>query len=402
LEIQKREQKELQQTSAELMGKRSEWDARLAALTDLDDYKTSKKLLTTKSQLKNVKREGSSDQDEEYSESERAPTPPRYRQLDADQARCIDFFMVEVDKLSEVVASKENRDPRRDEDLITLMALKQFVRNYFLGDPLTDQVCRIMKSKIKVNEMIMVLSSLKFKDKNPDMLLVTMKQFTDIFFELVVNPESFKTSQINFYRGGKSIINVFIFLVKGYFQQVRIMRSIYSDELAKNDVLHLFEDKEVLDVLRVLVSASLQLAALPNSSGISGISHNSAFQVHSSKNSQSHRQPQPQPPADPSQEVTTSSQEKLQFQGSLLRSAQGKPLPTHQYSFEFGRDMTGSDRHSNKEENLFQFKNEDSLVHNSTGSIPNFGGIQIPIAGNINSFVTNLLKKTSDNRLKPN
>lgn len=310
--------------------------------------------------------------------------------------------MVEVDKLSQVVASKENRDPRRDEDLITLMALKQFVRNYFVGDPLSDQVCRIMKSKIKVNEMIMVLSSLKFKDKNPDMLLVTMKQFTDIFFELIVNPESFKTSQINFYRGGKSIINVFIFLIKGYFQQVRIMRSIYSDELAKNDVLHLFEEKDALDVLRVLVSASLQLAAQPSAVGISGISPNSAFQVHSCKQSQSHRQPQLQPPVDPSQEITSSSQEKLPFnQGSLLRSGQGKPLAAHQYSFEFGRDMTGSDRHSTKEENLFQFKNEDSLVNNSTGSIQNFGGIQIPIAGNINSFVTNLLKKT-DNRLKPN
>lgn len=323
--------------------------------------------------------------------------------MDADQARCIDFFMVEVDKLSEVVASKENKDPRRDEDLITLMALKQFVRNYFLGDPGADNVCRIMKSKIKVNEMIMVLSSLKFKDKNPDMLLVTMKQFTDIFFELIINPESFKTSQINFYRGGKSIINVFIFLVKGYFQQVRILRSIYSDELPKNDVLHLFEDKEVLEVLRVLVSASLQLAALSTSTTISGISPNSAFQVHSSKNSQSNRQPLAQQQIDPSQEITTSSQEKNQFnQGSLLRSAQGKQLATHQYSFEFGRDMTGSDRHSLKEENLFHLKNEDSLVNNSTGSIPNFGGIQIPIAGNINSFVTNLLKKTGDGRLKPN
>ena len=387
--------------TVDAIGKRADWDTRLASLADFEDYKPTKKL-QGKSQLRILKKAGSSDQDE-YSESEQASTPPRYRNLDTDQARCIDFFMVEVDKLSEVVASKENKDPRRDEDLITLMALKQFVRNYFLGDPGADNVCRIMKSKIKVNEMIMVLSSLKFKDKNPDMLLVTMKQFTDIFFELIINPESFKTSQINFYRGGKSIINVFIFLVKGYFQQVRILRSIYSDELPKNDVLHLFEDKEVLEVLRVLVSASLQLAALSTSTTISGISPNSAFQVHSSKNSQSNRQPLAQQQIDPSQEITTSSQEKNQFnQGSLLRSAQGKQLATHQYSFEFGRDMTGSDRHSLKEENLFHLKNEDSLVNNSTGSIPNFGGIQIPIAGNINSFVTNLLKKTGDGRLKPN
>lgn len=382
------------------MGKRSEYDAKLTALADYEDFRPNKKIAIAKGQK--LKKSGSSDQDEDYSESEGAQSAPRYRQLDADQTRCIDFFMVEVDKLSEVVASKDNRDPRRDEDLVTLMALKQFVRNYFLGDPLNDQVCRIMKSKIKVNEMIMVLSSLKFKDKNPDMLLVTMKQFTDIFFELIINPDAFKTSQINFYRGGKSIINLFIFLVKGFFQQVRIMRTIFSDEVGKTDVLYLFEDKEVLEVLRVLVSAALQLTAIPISSGISTLSQNSAFQLHSSKNSQTHHKPAPQQPAE--QEVTTSSHEKLPFnnQSSLLRSAQGKNQIANQYSFEFGRDMTGSDRHSNKEENLFNFKHEDSLINNSTGSIPIFPGIQIPSASNINSFVNNLLKKPKEGHSKPN
>lgn len=395
--MQKREQKEFY-FGTDLISKRSEWTAlkqELAAKAETGLFLPKKKLVVDPKQLKLKKSRPvqSDDEDDDYSDSDKSPIPKRYGGLDLDQIKCIEFFMLEVDKLLSIVSNKENKDPRRDEDLITLMALRQFVARYFAGDSDSDNIYKIMRSKIKVSEMIMVLSSLKFKDKNPDMILVTVKQFTDIFLELVVNPASFKASQINFYRGGKCIINIFIFLIKSFFQQSRIMRSIYSDDFMKNEVVHLFCGKEILELLKVIVDSTIELAAVDFGQPISSSHQTSAFQLHSNKNSQAH-EPLQQPlkagqNGDQETQALNLSLDKTQFhQSLLLRSGQGKTAPVNQYSFELGRDLNSSDRNSHKGD-LFAFKNEDSLPQNS---MP-FGGMEIPIAGNFNSFVSNLLKK---------
>lgn len=396
--MQKREQKDFF-LGAELLTKRTEWTAlkqELAAKVDGSMFAPSKKLVVAQKQLKLSKTkhgEQSDDEDDEYSDSEKTPMSKRYCGLDIDQIKCIEFFMVEIDKLLNIVSSKENKDPRRDEDLITLMALRQFVARYFAGDSATDNINKLMRSKIKMSEMIMVLSSLKFKDKNPDMILVTVKQFTDIFLELVVNPASFKTSQINFYRGGKCIINIFIFLIKSYFQQARIMKSIYSDDFMKNEVVHLFIGKDVLELLKMIVDATIELAATEFGSAISS-GHQSAFQLHTNKNSLSQGLIPPVIAAGQAGEhenhISNSSMEKTQFNQSLLmRSGQGK-AGMNQYSFELGRETMNSEKQSNRGDNLFGFKNDEI---NQQSSIPSFGAMDIPTAGNFNSFVSNLLRK---------
>ena len=213
--------------------------------------------------------------------------------LDPEQARSVEFFMGEIDGLLTEISSKNNRDPRRDEDLVILLTLKEFVSRYFQSptEPAlsSDNIARMMRSKIAVNEMIMVLSSIKFKDKNPDMILVTVKQFNDIFLELIINPAGFKTNQISFFRGGKSIINIFIFLIKNYFQQIRIMKSIYIEDSVQSETAYLFHDENIIDILKTLIIASLELSAIDSSCPPILNNNTSAFQLHSQRHSMEHQ-----------------------------------------------------------------------------------------------------------------
>jgi hypothetical protein len=213
--------------------------------------------------------------------------------LDADQSRSVEFFMAEIDGMITEISSKNNRDPRRDEDLIILLTLKEFVSRYFQSpaEPSlsTDNIARMMRSKITVNEMIMVLSSIKFKDKNPDMILVTIKQFNDIFLELIINPSGFKSNQISFFRGGKSIINIFIFLIKNYFQQIRIMKSIYIEDSIQSETAYLFHDENIIDILKTMIVASLELSAIDSTCQVIPNNNTSAFQLHSQRHSLEHQ-----------------------------------------------------------------------------------------------------------------
>lgn len=400
--MQKREQRETMHSTVELLSKRSEWTElrkEMANRADSSIFGPNKKIVVPSGQFKVgvSKKAQNSDDDEDDSDMDRTPMQLRYGNLDVEQVKCIDFFMQEMNKLISVVGSKDNKDSRRDEDLITLMSLKQFVVRYFTGDLITDNITKVMRSKIKVNEMIMVLSSLKFKDKNPDMILVTVKQFTDIFLELIINPSSFKTSQINFYRGGKCIINIFIFLIKSYFQQVRIMRSIYCDESMQVDVMHLFNEKEVVDMLKILVDITIELGSIESSGvGLSSGPQTSAFQLHSQKNSSgqvTQKHGQAEGVQESENPLLQASIEKYPFnQSLLLRSGQGRSSGINQYSFELGREMSSSDKHSQRGEDHLLYKNDDSLPQNS---MPPFGNIDVPLAGNYQSFVSNLLKKAN-------
>ena len=212
-----------------------------------------------------------------------------FKGLDSEQIRSVEVFLSDLDNLIREVSNRSNHDPRRDEDLIILITLKHFVTRYFNSpnEPTfsSDVIAKLMKAKINTNEMIMVLSSIKFRDKNSDMILVTVKQFNDIFLELIINPNSFKSNQISFFRGGKSIINIFIFLIKNFFQQIRIMKSIYIEDALHPESMYLFSDDTSVDVLKTLVNSSLELSAIDSQIHIPINNPASAFQLHSQKHS---------------------------------------------------------------------------------------------------------------------
>lgn len=211
--------------------------------------------------------------------------------LDHDQLKQLSTFSQDLDCLINETISK--KDPRRDEDLIILLALKQFVNRYFTDGVLGgDAISRMIRTKITIQDMLLVLSSIKFKDKNSDMILVTVKQFDDIFLELLINPAGFKTSQINFYRGGKGIINVFIFMVMNVFQQVRNMKWIFAEDQSQIESSYapgqlIPSDPQML-LLKGIIDTSMDLAAMEESNlnqAVNSNNNNSAFQLHSQKHS---------------------------------------------------------------------------------------------------------------------
>lgn len=278
-----------------------------------------------------------------------------YRNLDNEQVKSIDNFMNEVDSLVSNTISKTNKDPKLDEDLILLITLKQFVARYFgsVGSfsPSQDHIARLMREKVKINDMLLVLSSIKFKDKHSDMILVTVKQFDDIFLELIINPNTFKAGQINFYRGGKNIVNTFIFLIKNIFQQIRVLKSIYYEEFLHADVLHLFSNHSYIELLKSLINTILEIAALETTSSPPLVVNapTSAFQLHSQKHSQDMAQ---QHQNDHHEDTANQSQNFLEKVFNSGTNLNIKPAPKikkePQYSFEFGlpRDFMGSGKHS--------------------------------------------------------
>lgn len=217
-----------------------------------------------------------------------------FKNLDAEQAKAVELFVEEMNGLVKEVSGKNNRDPKRDEDLIVLLTLKRFVTRFF-GTPGenqislgSDTISRLMRSKVTVNDMILVLNSIKFRDKNSDMILVTVKQFSDIFLELIVSPQSFKPSQINFYRGGKSIVNLFIFLLKNFFQQTRLLKSISAEESQfQQEGSFLFSAEPAIQLLTSLIDTAMELCVLETPPGPVP-NNNSAFQLHSQRHSQEH------------------------------------------------------------------------------------------------------------------
>jgi len=77
--------------------------------------------------------------------------------------------------------------------------------------------------------MLTILGSVKFKDKNYDMIMAYITIINDILLEMVINPSNIPTTSFNFSslltRGGKSVVNTFKFLIKSTLQQLAIVKS---------------------------------------------------------------------------------------------------------------------------------------------------------------------------------
>jgi hypothetical protein len=221
-----------------------------------------------------------------------------YKTLDGDQLKSYEHFMNEMDSMVREITSKNYKDPKRDEDLIQLLSLKQFINRYFGPkeqpfDP--DLISRILRTRVSIHDMILVLSSIKYKDKGIDMTLVTVKQFNDILLEILIHPSSFKSNQINFFQSGKNIVHVYIFMLKSFFHQIKVIKSIYCEDFVGVDTQHYFQHPVYVDILTAVITSTLELVAFESSNITAapvGVAQNfnSAFQLHSQKHSQEYGQ----------------------------------------------------------------------------------------------------------------
>lgn len=220
-----------------------------------------------------------------------------FKTLDSEQLKSYENFMAEMDSMVKEITSKNYKDPKRDEDLIQLLSLKQFIHRYFGPKDSTfdqDFISRILRTRVSIHDMILVLSSIKYKDKGIDMTLVTVKQFNDILLEILIHPTSFKTPHINFFQSGKNIVNVYIFMLKSFFQQMKVIKSLYCEDFAGVDTQHSFQHPVSVEILASIITSVLELMAFESSNisvpVVPAQNFSSAFQLHSQKHSQEYAQ----------------------------------------------------------------------------------------------------------------
>lgn len=113
--------------------------------------------------------------------------------------------------------------------------------------------------RISTDDFILMLSSIKFRDKDKDMILAYISIINDILLEVILNPENFKPDSFHFgtliARGGKSIVKIFAYLVKNLLQQIDLFRNQCSNQEESVSVFKLNLDKinEISLSMRVIV-----------------------------------------------------------------------------------------------------------------------------------------------------
>ena len=274
-------------------------------------------------------------------------------------------FMSGVDNLMETTLKPSNKDIKRDEDVVSLVLLRHIIHRYFSSDS-TDAIGSIMRSKIKEEDLLSCISNIRFKDKNPDMILIVVKQMNDNLLEAIINPSTFN-SQIDIQKAGKSLVNIFIFLVKNFYQQVKTMRSIYCEESASAESYFLFS-AEALNSLKLVVGISLDLCQQETSRSCPSV--HSAFQLHSS---QKNEQPQ--------ELVFHSFLHPDNHSRQMNNELSGTFMDRHMTSLQKSRGLL--DRHS------FEFAG--SLRSELSGMMDIHGALRSS-GNNMNKFVSSLLR----------
>lgn len=311
--------------------------------------------------------------------------------LEPEQAQTVEAFNTGIEKTLAETLRITNTDLRRDEDVVVLLLLNELVSRYFAkpseANP-PDSLQRLMKDKISVPEMISLLSSIRFKDKNSDMILIILKQIDDNLLQLVLNPSSFN-SQVNLTQGGRSLINIFLFLIKNTFQQIKIMKSIYCDDSLEVMSRFMFGHSSIKYV-KVLVSAVVDLCCHENietSTHPRSRSSQAGFQLHNSQ----HRQESTEKGLQGGIQAGTNLLE-FPFQSSLL---QPSLLQENMSNPNLNESTSFLDRlQSNYKKKSFEMVGSLRSDNNNdaSGGAQDMQNLLISSGSNMNNFVSSLLK----------
>lgn len=198
--------------------------------------------------------------------------------LDKEERSVVESFTKGMESIIDQTITHNNRNTKRDEDMIVLLLLRDMIRRYYTKD---DSIGSMMREKVVNSEIIRLIDSIRFKDKSSDMILVMLKQMNDNLLELILNPSSFN-SEISLQKSGRSLINIFIFLIKNYFQQIKIMKGIYCEDSSMVDVSYMF-NREMYRFLDRCIILSLDICGMDRSNNNS-ISNHSAFKSYRADN----------------------------------------------------------------------------------------------------------------------
>ncbi len=169
------------------------------------------------------------------------------------------------------------------------------MRKYFSTSPIFEDPSAKFIRRIPPEEMLGMLKSIKFEDKNKDMILAYISIVDDLILELLMNPNNYKPGFFHFgsilARGGKAIINIFKFLIKNSLQQLSLLKSqfclvevpieIFNSRISENQA------RKRLKVIKSLIESFVDYIGLVSERGkylslIVVMESNTAFQYLSS------------------------------------------------------------------------------------------------------------------------
>jgi hypothetical protein len=149
-----------------------------------------------------------------------------------------------------------------DEELIILLTLKHLITIYFSKSADSrDPVIQALR-KISQEDILIMLSSIKFKDKHVAVITSYITIINDILLDLILNPSNFNKGSFHFgsliAKGGKAIMGIYTFLIKNLFQQLHLLRAqfsgddsctmnqLYSTESSNSDIAYLAKRIKVI------------------------------------------------------------------------------------------------------------------------------------------------------------
>jgi hypothetical protein len=147
----------------------------------------------------------------------------------------------------------------RDKQIVVTSLLSHLITGFF-GNPMEQlpySVGAKLRASVSLQIIVNTLTNLRFKEKPVEAILGSLETFADNLLEVVVNPTVRKLQQ-DLLRTGKHIINILYSQIKCYFQQVSVIKSLYSQE---SDVLQrtsLFS-MEFVKPMRQLLVATIEI-----------------------------------------------------------------------------------------------------------------------------------------------
>lgn len=112
-----------------------------------------------------------------------------------------------------------------------------------------------------------MLNSIKFKDKNIDMILAYITIINDIWLELIINPNSFKTTSFHFgslmSKGGKAITNIFSFVIRNQCHQISLLKTQFCSSF-KSQIEFLKDSKLKISIMDKVINTTIHLLCQQN------------------------------------------------------------------------------------------------------------------------------------------
>ena len=176
--------------------------------------------------------------------------------ITSETAAAVEGFIADLDSLLKAALDGSDKKRRTDEEMIVLLTTRQLVSKYFCFTDkmffLDEHFSLVIRDKISLSNMTAALLSFRNRGlassndlSQLDTAIPKLRLFSDSLVELIVNPSNFDINSFSSRKGGKSIITVFIFMLKNFLQQSRVLEALYSENSGQNNIKGLIQEENV-------------------------------------------------------------------------------------------------------------------------------------------------------------